>query len=271
MTKYPGVCPRNNELELYSGCSFGCVYCIAKSRHSVNPEPLSDPGPILAQINHASDSPFYLSPWTDPYQPLESRAKLAAAALKALSSRRRPFFVITRSTLVRRDLNHFAGNPAAFIAISLNTLDDAITHILEPAAPSASERKALIQELAASGRVRTVVKIDPILPGITDGNKLEELAAWLCRVKPAAVTIETARLTSLLARDLGAALGEKCQGELLKSYPALSDQPLHPFKSYRLPLFRTLAATFTRHGVRASFCKASLPFPITPYDCRGGY
>lgn len=270
MPKYENVCPKNFELDLYTGCSFGCLYCIAAHRHAPQSAPVD---PIELPLNNALDKqfPWYLSPWTDAYQPREAKTGLTRQVIQTLATQRASYFVITKGTLVIRDMDLFADRKNTFIAISLNTLDSRITKRIEPQAPPADERAHAIEKLLASRRIRTVVKIDPILPGITDGRRLDELLAWLCAVKPTAVTVETARLNRTIAARLRPALRPSEWAGLIRHYPPLTQKPRHPHTAYRLGLFHSLARRLAENNIRASFCKATLPCPITNHDCRGGF
>jgi len=215
--------------------------------------------------------PFYLSPWTDCYPDEEKENEYTRDILKALAQRNMPFFIITKSPLVLRDVEFFTKRENAFIAISLNTIDDSVTRIFEPKAPSASKRKALIERLVSIPYLKTVVKIDPILPGITDGSCLEDLTEWLCTIKPTAVTVETLRISGDMADNLRSEISNHMYNSLIGYYDMLNTVPQHPYLDYRLSLFKSLRDKFTASGVRVAFCRATLPSPITSYDCRGGY
>lgn len=273
MPKYKERCPKNNEIDLYTGCSFGCVYCIAAARHRRPIAPTCTIQELMPAIDVWADNgfPCYLSPWTDAYQALDEETRLAGAVFRLLAAKNLPFFVVTKGTGVLRDTDYFRQRADAFIAVSLNTLDSEITGRLEPGAPSAKSRQELIERLLAFRDVTTVVKIDPILPGVTDGPRLDELLDWLARVQPDAVTVETARLDLTIAGVLEETLTAREFSTLISHYPALGMEPTHPRMDYRLSLFRGLADRLSAEGIRASFCRASLPLPLTPFDCRGGF
>lgn len=273
MPKHNGICPRNIEVDLYSGCSFGCVYCIAKSRHSQESAPVNDINVIMEDVAHAGASsfPYYLSPWTDAYQPAEADTLLTRDILRTLAANHVPFFIITKSSLVLRDIEFLMDSEDVFVAVSLNTLDDDILKRLEPNAPGAEERQNVICELLSTGRIKTVVKIDPVIPGITDDGRLDELTSWLCDIKPYAVTIESMRLTEAITEDLQDVLSDSEYNAMMDFYPPMNEEPTHPMLDYRLELFGRIADTFKKNGIRSSFCRASLPYAITQYDCRGGY
>lgn len=273
MAKYENICPAHNEIDVYEYCSFGCIYCITNAKCNHNKIKPFNLKAAIADISNSKKPyhPFYLSPWTDCYHEEEVDKKYTRSILKELSKRNLPFFVITKSTLVLRDLEFFVNRENAFIAISLNTLDDRIVKNLEPGAPSATERKALIEKLVSIPGLKIVVKIDPILPGITDHVRLEHLIGWLKKIKPTAITVETVRLTKDLAIRLETAVTGNEYKKLMYHYNDLNEIPQHPNLDYRLKLFTALAKEFAAGGIRAAFCRATLPYAITPYDCRGGY
>jgi DNA repair photolyase len=271
MGKYQN-CPKHVELDIYSPCAFDCIYCIAKAVCNQGViKPVDIEGALTMIMRADGADPFYLSPWTDCYTAEERQKKYARRIVKTLAEQNLPFFVITKSPLVLRDVDFFVGRENAFIAVSLNTIDDSITRVFEPKAPSASERKELIEELVAIPNLKTVVKIDPILPGITDNARLERLSEWLCSIKPTAVTVETLRISRDMAERLLYELPRSAFSKLIQYYDRLDEIPSHPSSRYRLPLFKSLKDTFLSRGVKVSFCRATVSVPLTPYDCRGGY
>ena len=222
-------------------------------------------------MSPVSDIPLYLSPWTDPYPPCEEKQFRTGSLVRHLSRTGQPFYVITRSLLVRRDIDVIRDSDRAFVAISLNTLDEGITELLEPNAPGAGERAEMIEELAGIAGLSTVVRIDPILPGITDGERLLELLQWVLRIKPFAIGVETLRIDAFIASRMRGVLPDELFNRMMEHYSPPGDIPVHPALEWRLDLFRRIASLFEGTDVRASFCRASTSERITKWDCRGGY
>ncbi len=270
MPKYKSKCPQHTELDLYNGCSFNCIYCIS---HAEKKEFKFNLQQELEKIENTQEpvSPYYLSPWTDAYQHGEEQQERTTQIIEALSSKNQPFFVITKSTLVKRDLEYFRNRENTFIAISLNTINDEITSVFELNAPSASKRMALIEELVGDGTIKVVVKIDPIIPGFTDNQELDKLLDWLAKIKPIAVTAETLRLSQKIVDEFHKHLDNYLIDSILLHYPKLNNQPVHPHIDYRMKVLIKVAERLKRAGVKTSFCQASLPLKITEFDCRGGY
>ncbi len=269
MPKYRELCPEIREVDLYTGCPFGCVYCVAKPKHAEEIKPTNREQELLSAP--VSDIPLYLSPWTDAYPPCEEKHNRTGSLVKHLSKTGQPFYIITRSLLVKRDIDVIRNSKKAFVAISLNTLDNNITDMLEPSAPTAQQRAEMIEELAGIPGLRAVVRIDPIIPGVTDGKKLDELLQWVLKVKPFAIGVETLRINNIITERMKAALPEESFNKMMKHYPVVEDEPVHPPMQWRLDLFHRIAGKFKNSTVRASFCQATLEEKITKWDCRGGY
>ena len=271
MPKYKYLCPKHCEIECYSGCPFGCLYCVEQEKHTTISQPIAKPIEICQKLqsNNSENYPVYLSPQTDAYQPLESTTQLTQTVLKAIPITT-PFFVITKSPLVLRDTELFQ-NRNAFIAISLNCCDESIISRLEPGAPSAAERLELVNKLVKIPNLKTVVKIDPILPGITDGEKLDDLLEAIIAIRPFAVTAETARLNKALLTRLQTGLNTHEFSNLSCFYYNTKDEPIHPPMDYRLSLFQHILKKLSFENIPVSFCRATVPDSIATRDCRGGF
>ncbi|HET6948269.1 MAG TPA: radical SAM protein, partial [bacterium] len=107
---------------------------------------------------------------TDPYQPAEGAYKITRRILEALRDYQTPAGLITRSTMVVRDLDilqQLQRGPGAYVCVSVATLDALLAEELEPGAPPPLRRLEALQTLARAG-IPTVVMLAPVLPGITD-------------------------------------------------------------------------------------------------------
>lgn len=270
MPKYENKCPVHNEIDVYNHCSFNCIYCISQTK-DINSNIDIDQEIEKIKSSNSNSNPFYLSPWTDCYVYEEKEKGYTRKILTALSDKKIPFFVITKSPLVLNDTDLFKNRENTFIAVSINSLSDELTRQLEPNAPSATERKELIEKLVKIEGLKTVVKIDPIIPGITDSKELERLVDWVCECKPSAITAETLRISSKILSNMKKNLSSTLIDNMTQYYPELSDVPTHPYIDYRMKVLKYTSERFKNVGIKASFCKASLPERITEFDCRGGY
>ena len=113
---------------------------------------------------------------TDPYQPIEERWRITRSLIEVLLETRHPFTITTKSDRVLRDLDLL--KPAAelgivSVAISVTSLDPAISRTMEPRAPSGRKRIEAIRQLNDAG-VPCHVAIAPVVPQITD-HELEAI------------------------------------------------------------------------------------------------
>jgi DNA repair photolyase len=168
----------------YRGCEHGCIYCFARPTHAyhdlspgVDFESRLFAKPDAAKLLHAALSrpgydcaPIALGTNTDPFQPIEGKWRITRSILELLTETNHPFTITTKSDRVLRDLDLIA--PAAHkglaaVAMSVTSLDPAISRTLEPRAPAGSKRIEAIRQLSAAG-VPTMLALAPVIPQITD-------------------------------------------------------------------------------------------------------
>ena len=122
--------------------------------------------------------PIALGSNTDPYQPSERRLEVTRHILEVLADCRHPVTIVSKGTLVLRDLDLLADMARlglAHVTVSLTSLNPEIKRTLEPRAASPQARIRVIEQLSAAG-VPVGVLIAPVIPLITD-SELEELVA----------------------------------------------------------------------------------------------
>ena len=116
---------------------------------------------------------------TDPYQKAEARYHLTRGLIEVLADARNPFSILTKSTLVLRDLDvlRAARNRAEVgLSISIGTLDTDVWRLLEPGTPPPRGRLEAVRKLNAAG-IPCGVLITPVVPGLSDDDEhLEETA-----------------------------------------------------------------------------------------------
>lgn len=176
--------PFDRSINPYRGCEHGCVYCYARPTHSyLNLSPgLDFETRLVAKVN-AVDSlraelcapgycaaPVNIGSATDAYQPIERDLKLTRGVVELLVRARHPFSVVTKSSLVERDIDLLAEavtDDLTAVFISLTTLDAALSRKLEPRAASPARRLRTIETLAAAG-VPVHVNVAPVIPFLTE-------------------------------------------------------------------------------------------------------
>jgi DNA repair photolyase len=176
--------PFDRSINPYRGCEHGCIYCYARPTHSyLNLSPgLDFETRLVAKINAVDrlraelaatgyrPAVINIGSATDAYQPIERDLRITRGVLEVLSETRHPFSVVTKSSLVERDIDLLktaAADGLAAVFISLTTLDPAISRSLEPRAASPARRLRTIATLARAG-VPVHVNTAPVIPFINE-------------------------------------------------------------------------------------------------------
>ena len=168
----------------YRGCEHGCVYCYARPTHSyLNLSPgLDFETRIIAKVNAAEllrealsargYAPMQLNigSVTDAYQPAERRLRITRSVIEVLAEARHPFSIITKGSLVERDIDLIAPMAQAGMAavyVSVTTLDPALARTLEPRASAPHRRLRTIEALARAG-IPVGVSVSPVIPFLNE-------------------------------------------------------------------------------------------------------
>jgi DNA repair photolyase len=107
---------------------------------------------------------------TDPYQRCEGKYRLTQGIIEALIERANPFSILTKSTLILRDLDLLVeASKCADVRVnfSIGTLDEHVWRTTEPGTPHPRQRVKAVAALNQAG-VRCGVLVAPILPGLSD-------------------------------------------------------------------------------------------------------
>jgi len=168
----------------YRGCEHGCIYCFARPTHSyLNLSPGLDFETKLVAKHNAVElltrelamqaykpAVLALGVITDAYQPIERELKITRGIIEVLARARHPFALITKSSLIERDidlLTPLAADGVVAATISITSLDHALSRILEPRAASPLRRLRTVATLAAAG-IPVTVNLAPIIPFINE-------------------------------------------------------------------------------------------------------
>jgi DNA repair photolyase len=172
------TCPPKLSLNPYTGCSHGCLYCYATSYipRFQDCRPKKD---LLKRLSRelARTEPgtiVSLSNSSDPYTPMEKELQLTRGCLLLLKDHNLKVQVVTKSDLVKRDVDILKELPSA-VSITVTTLRDDLSRRLEPAAPLPERRLDAVRALRREG-ISVSVRLDPIIPGIND-SEIEQLVS----------------------------------------------------------------------------------------------
>jgi DNA repair photolyase len=169
----------------YRGCSHACTYCFARPSHAWLDLNVADDFDrrIVVKVNAVerlraelaprswAGDPIGLGTNTDPYQRCEGKYRLTRGIVAELVERGNRFSILTKSTLVRRDLDLLGQAAAAGLVqvnLSVGTLDEAVWRATEPGTPHPRQRLRLVRQFNDAG-VPCGVLVGPVIPGLSDG------------------------------------------------------------------------------------------------------
>lgn len=222
--------PFKQSINPYRGCEHGCIYCFARPTHSylgLSPG-LDFESKLYAKVNAAEllrtelskpgyqAQPIALGVNTDAYQPVERNLRITRQLLEILSECQHPVGLITKSSLIERDIDiigPMAEKRLATTSITLTTLDPKIARTLEPRAAAPERRLRTIRELTNAG-IPVSVSLAPIIPFITEPEieKIIEAAFDAGAVKASYVVLRLPwEVSSLFKEWLEAHFPERAQ------------------------------------------------------------
>ncbi len=207
-------------LNLYSSCSFNCLYCyIRGSKYGTNLEDSLSVKTNAIEIldrqlfNRAKKNQYgiiVLSSATDPYLPIDKKYELTREALKIIGKHKFPVHIITKSDLIERDfdilhqidktailpndLKTRLSNRGVIVSFSFSTLDDKVAKIFEKGATRPSKRLEILNK-TVNENFHTGVSLMPLLPFISDTTEHLDLlfstfkASKVNYILPATITL----------------------------------------------------------------------------------
>lgn len=193
----------------YRGCETGCAYCYARPGHEylgfsagLDFETrilVKQDAPELLRRALASTTwrprPLLMSGVTDPYQPVEKSLRITRRCLEVLAESVHPVAVITKSSLVRRDVDllaRLAAADAAAVTVSVTTLRDDLHRAMEPRGAAPRRRLATIRALSEAG-IPVCVNVAPVIPGLTE-HEMPSILEAAARAGATAALFITLRL-----------------------------------------------------------------------------
>lgn len=177
----------------YRGCAHGCAYCYARPSHEKLgfgsgtdfERRLVIKKNAAALLRESFERPSWkgelviFSGNTDCYQPLEAKLELTRRCLEVCAEYRNPIHVITKSTLVERDidlLTELHRVSSAAVSVSVPFWDPEVARAIEPYAPAPARRIETIRRLSRAG-LAVVVHVAPLIPGLSDSDLIPVLEA----------------------------------------------------------------------------------------------
>lgn len=173
-----GILSAQNGMNLYRGCTHGCIYCDARStcyqmQHAFEDVEVKRNGPeLLEQALRRKRKRCMIGTgaMSDPYQPLEKELRLTRRCLELIDEYGFGLAIQTKSDLILRDLDllkSISRKTKCVVQITLTTRDEDLCRILEPGVCTTKRRIEVLRILKEEG-ISTLVWMTPILPFLND-------------------------------------------------------------------------------------------------------
>lgn len=253
----------------YRGCEFGCRYCYARYTHEFmnKPDPLTFEREIYIK-QHAAwllrqelrqvkpGEHVAIGTATDPYQPIERRAKVTRSLLEVLAEQENlTLGIVTKSTLIERDidlLKRIGERNTLTLHLTITTSDAKLARALEPRAPRPDLRFRTVRRLRDAG-LRTGILCSPLMPGITDTPQAIERMA--IRAKQARASFFWAQPLFLkpCSRPVFLRFIEEHFPQLRSAYATRYADKAFVSKAYQERVMAVVRAVVRKHGLGERF------------------
>ena len=173
-----GLLSAQNGMNLYRGCRHGCIYCDSRSACYRMEHPFEDIEVkqnaliLLEDALRRKRRPCMIATgsMSDPYTPPEEELRYTRLALELILQYGFGMTLLTKSSLVLRDLDllqRINSQTKCVVQMTLTTWEESLCRILEPNVSTTTERFAALMKLKEAG-IPTVVWLCPILPFLND-------------------------------------------------------------------------------------------------------
>lgn len=173
-----GLLSAQNGMNLYRGCRHGCIYCDSRSACYRMEHPFEDIEvkqnalTLLEDALRRKRRPCMIATgsMSDPYTPPEEELRYTRRALELILQYGFGITLLTKSSLVLRDLDllqRINSQTKCVVQMTLTTWEESLCRILEPNVSTTTERFAALMKLKEAG-IPTVVWLCPILPFLND-------------------------------------------------------------------------------------------------------
>ena len=262
--------PFRYTVNTFRGCTHACRYCFARPTHEyldLDAEHDFD-SQLVVKTNVAAVLRRELArrSWTrehvalgtntDPYQRAEGRYRLMPGVIRAFAESGTPFSILTKGTLLRRDLpllSLAAGQVDVSVAVSLPIGDPELAAHIEPGTPSPKARLDLVKAIVDAG-LSCHVMVAPVLPFLTDSRQhLDTLFGSLAAAGASGVTAIPLHLRGSTRGWFLSWLAQE-HPALMRRYRRLYGRGAYVAPEYSQWLDERVAPLLERHrlGVRAS-------------------
>lgn len=233
-TKVKGILSQNNGMNLYRGCTHGCIYCDSRSNcyqmnHEFEDIEVKENAIELLENTLRRKRKRCMigtGSMSDPYMPLEAQLEYTRKALLLIEKYGFGATLITKSDRVLRDLDilkRINQKTKAVVQMTLTTADEALCKLIEPNVSTTKQRFEALKILR-DNNIPTVVWLCPVLPYINDTEDN------ICRILDMCVA---AKVRGIICFGMGLTLREGNREyfyrQLDKSFPGLKERYIREY------------------------------------------
>ena len=233
-TKVKGILSQNNGMNLYRGCTHGCIYCDSRSNcyqmnHEFEDIEVKENAIELLENTLRRKRKHCIigtGSMSDPYMPLEAQLEYTRKALLLIEKYGFGATLITKSDRVLRDLDilkRINQKTKAVVQMTLTTADEALCKLIEPNVSTTKQRFEALKILR-DNNIPTVVWLCPVLPYINDTEDNIRRILDMC---------VAAKVRGIICFGMGLTLRkgnrEYFYRQLDKSFPGLKERYIREF------------------------------------------
>ena len=203
---------------------------------------------------------------TDPYQRAEGRYRLMPGIIAALAHSGTPFSILTKGTLLRRDLPllvEASEHVAVDLAMTIAVHDDELQRSVEPGAPATKGRLETVRAIREAGLDCTVFMM-PILPYLTDTRAHLEAAVRQVKDAGGSSIMYSALHLRPGAREWFMEWLEREHPDLVPRYRAMYGRSAYAPKEYRQWLAAKIKPIIRMQGLERGVMNATTRTLRTP-------
>lgn len=236
-----GILSASNGMNVYRGCTHGCIYCDSRSKcygftHEFEDIEVKQNAPELLEKALRSKRKKCMigtGAMCDPYMPCEEELRVTRKCLEIIDRYGFGVVIQTKSNRILRDLDFLKSihkKAKCVVSMTMTTYDEELCKIIEPNVCTTKERFETLKVFRDNG-IPTVVWLSPILPFINDTKENIEGILEYCM---------EAKVYGIMCFDMGVTLREGDReyfyAALDKHFPGLKNRYQRKYGySYELP------------------------------------
>ncbi|MGB2841821.1 MAG: radical SAM protein [Halobacteriota archaeon] len=252
----------------YNGCEHDCFFCYAHAfpghfahfrKTGVITVFKDFDKAVEAQLNKLRvASCGYLSPVTDPFQPINEKYQLTEKIMEVFVRRNIPVEVVTKGVISERAIRLLKKQKHSFAQLSILTLDEAKRKWMMNGGATTEKLLSNIERLSNED-IFTVCRVDPVLPYITsDEKELAELIGKVVDAGASHIITSCLDIPKAMAREIYAKIESKYGKETRRKYERLYVEKMsgrkHARIEYRRKLFGMVKEICRRKRVPVGLC-----------------